>query len=831
VRLALAVGLLAPLGCEQRAARQETHPANGLNVLLISIDTLRADHLGCYGHPAIKTPNIDRIAAAGTLFEACTTPAPITLPAHTSIMTGTYPFTHGARDNARFHVHEQNLTLAEVLRDAGFATAAQVGAYVLNREFGLDQGFDTYEDVATARRAWLAATDPTASERRADAVAAGAGRWLREHANETFFLFVHFFDPHAAYDPPARFAAQYGDPYLGEIAYVDEQVGRLLDVLDEHDLARRTLVVLTADHGEGLDEHGEETHAHYVYDATLAVPLIFRCAGVIPAGLRIDAPVRLIDVAPTVLALLGLPPLPDADGTSLLPLFSNAGTGPARPAYSETFYPKYSLGYSAWYRAWRRDGWKYIHGTAPELYRVSSDPGETDNLATREPERVAQMRDELRQLLSEARPVAPSVQHTLTPQDRRALQSLGYIDAGGEDMSVAGELAMFDPPGPEPRDFAEQNHLMSHAIGFIVAQDLNQAEQTLRKLLEQPSHPQGYWWAHKTLADVLAQQGRLDEAIAHYHKALESRPDDGEAYADLAYALMTAGQLGQALSAYEEALRHPPLFAETHHQYGVALALSGRRHEALEQQRAAVRLDPRFAQAHAETGALLAAMGRVAEARAAFEHAVELAPRGARIRLRFADFLLDQQRPSEALGAFEAALRLAPDSAPAHCGLGTAHFAMGRPRQAIENLRTAVSLDATLARAWLELGRVLLAERKYAEALEALRTGHRTEPRNARIGILLARLLAACPRDTLRDGAAALRIARDLERQTAGRDVEVLDVLAAALAETGRYSDAIEVIDRALRLADLLGRGTLVTELRQHRALYANDSPLRLPSP
>ena len=322
LRLACAGAVLVSLGCEQRNAERGARPARDLNVLLISIDTLRADHLGCYGHPVIRTPNIDRIAAEGTLFEQCTTPAPITLPAHTSLMTGTYPFTHGVRDNARFHVHEDNVTLAEVLRDAGYVTGAQIAAYVLNREFGLDQGFDTYEDVETARRTRLAATDPAASERKAEVVCDGACGWLREHVGDRFFLFVHFFDPHSAYDPPGRFAAQYKNRYLGEIGYVDEQIGRLLGVLDELDLTRRTLLILTADHGEGLGEHGEDTHAHYVYDATLSVPLIFRCAGLVPAGRRVGAQVRLVDVAPTVPAMLGLPPLRDADGASLLPLLS-----------------------------------------------------------------------------------------------------------------------------------------------------------------------------------------------------------------------------------------------------------------------------------------------------------------------------------------------------------------------------------------------------------------------------------------------------------------------------------------------------------------------------
>ena len=248
VVLTLLVGLFG--GCDGgRGVTNGGEDSPRLNVLLISIDTTRADHLACYGHPSVETPNIDRLATGGTLFLHCTSAVPITLPSHSSMMTGTYPFVHGARDNGTFHLHGDNVTLAEILREAGYATGAEVATDVLNREYGLAQGFDTYRDAESLP------LDGEARERdvpyrRAEEVCDGALSWLRTHAGAPLFLFVHFFDPHDPYVPPARFASRYGDPYVGEIAYVDEQVGRLLAELDALGLAERTLVVLTSDHGE-----------------------------------------------------------------------------------------------------------------------------------------------------------------------------------------------------------------------------------------------------------------------------------------------------------------------------------------------------------------------------------------------------------------------------------------------------------------------------------------------------------------------------------------------------------------------------------------------------
>jgi len=834
--LLLVATTLALAGCEPPGAAREAESAAparqpagvDLNVLLISIDTTRADHLACYGHPKIKTSNIDRLATEGTRFTQCIAPVPITLPSHTSMMTGTYPFVHGVRDNGQFHVHADNLMLAEVLRDAGYTTAAQIAAYVLNREFGLDQGFDTYDDVAAARRPTATADARAVTERRAEEICAGAETWLRENTDKKFFLFVHFFDPHRSYAPPPRFAARYKNPYLGEIAYVDEQIGRLLNVLDELDLTRRTVLILTSDHGEGLGEHDEETHAHFVYDTTIAVPLIFRCPGRVPAGRRVEAQVRLIDLAPTVLDLLGMPPLPDAQGTSLWPLISGRSADLNLAAYSETFYPRLNMGYS-WYRAWRRDGWKYIHAKVPELYHVSEDPREEHNLAAAEPERVAQMRAELRRLLAEARPVAGSVRQSLTREERRALESLGYVSGGAASTQFESELDLFEPTGPDPKNYTGQSRLMAEAVDLMFAGDYARAERVLRSLLDRAGREEASWYVHKTLATVLRYQNKLDEAVEHYRLALEIRPDDGETRSSLGHVLATAGRLDDAIEAYEQALQCPPVFANTHYEYGLVLAGKGRPYEALRHQQAAIQLDPQFARAHAEIGKLSARMGRVQEAAEAYGRAIEIRPTDPQIRGSYAEFLLAQRRPAEALDQFQHLVQLVPNSARAHGGLGMVYNVLGKPDEAIASLRKAVALNPRLPQAWQGLGQVLSEQRRYAEALAAFRSGQEAAPRRVALTNSLAWLLATCPDDELRDGAEALRLAHGLEQAGGGRDPRVLDTLAAALAEQGRFSEAVGVIDRAIRLANAAGNNALAIELKQRRGLYEANTPFCLP--
>ena len=371
----------------------------GPNLVLVTLDTLRADRLGSYGYEAAETPHLDRLAAEGVRFEQVLSPVPATLPAHASILTGQNPYRHKVRDNGTFQLQEDALTLAEILDDAGYATAGFIAAFVLDAQFGIAQGFGEYTDFGDQEVAETPSPFPNV-ERKGGEVVEEAVEWLHERTGP-FFAWVHLYDPHDPYAPPEPYRSRYLQrPYDGEIAYTDEVVGRLLAGLEAAGHDRDTLVVIVADHGEGLGDHGESMHGFFVYDTTVLVPLILWAKDALPAGLVVEGQARLIDLLPTVLALIDVPdPAPTSrDGVDLRALIADPDA-PGHAAYSEAFLPLLLFGWSE-LRALRADGYKYIAAPRPELYDLRADPGETENLLTAEPRLAATMRANLEELVA-----------------------------------------------------------------------------------------------------------------------------------------------------------------------------------------------------------------------------------------------------------------------------------------------------------------------------------------------------------------------------------------------------------------------------------------------
>ena len=409
----------------------------GPTVLLVTWDTTRADHVGAYGHGGGWTPELDALAAAGRVFERAWTTTPITLPSHTSLLTGTTPLAHGVRDNAIFRLTDDARLLSEVLADVGWRTGAFVGSFVLDERFGLDQGFETYTGPAADAR-----PGARIAERGADAVVDDALAWLGTvEAREPVLLWVHFYDPHHPYEAPARFTERFDDVYGAEIAFCDEQLGRLLDGLASAGRAGRRLVVVTSDHGDAFGEHGEPTHGVFVYDSTMRVPLVL-AGDDVPEG-RVAEPVSVVDVAPTVLAWAGLPTaaLPDATGRSLL---ADIPADDDRILYVESLLPHHSYGWHG-VRGVVADGWKYIDTRRPELYDLVADPGELDDRVAAEPERARTLAGRLTRLLSE-QPALDTVEAGgVSEEERAALLSLGYVSSHMESDPFANDL-------PDPKD-------------------------------------------------------------------------------------------------------------------------------------------------------------------------------------------------------------------------------------------------------------------------------------------------------------------------------------------------------------------------------------------
>lgn len=472
----------------------------GAPVVLISVDTLRADHLPVYGYRAVATPAIDALRRDAILFENAYTSVPLTLPAHTSLLTGLPPDRHGVRDNLGYRLDGKIETLPGLLRRHGYATGAAVSAYVLRGSTGLAASFESYDDGVE-----ILADQPLAQIRRPGRqTAARALQWIEGHRGQPFVFLLHLYEPHAPYQPPEPFAARYRErPYDGEIAYVDTVLGEFLDRLRALGVYDRAIVVFLSDHGEGLGDHGEKEHGVLLYQETVRVPLLLKLPGALRRGETVRAPAELLDVFPTVLGLLGREPPAGLPGRSLLALPAR----PAKPLYSETFYPYLHLGWSG-LRALRDERFLYIEGPDPELYDLAADPGEHKNLRDADRRTAHGLRVELA-----GRPVALAPPRASSAEERGKLAALGYLTSGG---SVAPAARAIDPKRALP-----DLESLTSAYRLAAQGENARAAALLRPLVER--YP-GMIDARFQLASNLGALGRDEEALAEYERTIALAP-------------------------------------------------------------------------------------------------------------------------------------------------------------------------------------------------------------------------------------------------------------------------------------------------------------------
>lgn len=507
-------------------------------VVLVTIDTLRADHVGCYGAPGAHTPVLDTLAARGVRFETAISPAPLTLPSHASLMTGLDPPQHGVRHNSVHRLGGAIPTLAERMRERGLATAAFVGALVLDRRFGLDRGFDVYDDRMDRSSSVLFGV----SERPADRVVDATLDWL-ERAPGRFFLWVHLYDPHVEYQPPPGFASAFARrPYRGEIAFADHQVGRLLTAVRRRFGDEGLLVAVTSDHGESLGQHGERTHAYTVYDATQRVPLILSGSGV-PAGRVVETPVRLVDVAPTLLAAVGGAPF--GGGRDLRAAWQGAdGERPA--AYVETLATHLDYGWSPLVGL-RTSRLKYIRAPRPELYDLREDPEETRNLAADAPGLVERLDRELETRL--AGPSAAAVPVELGAVDRARLESLGYVVP---ESPATGMPRPDRARGPDPKDALPLLERIAQAHRTAADGRFLEALSDLEAIRDPAPH------VRVLRASMAYNAGAYEKAVREARWAIEREPRRLDVHLILARALEQLGDAAAAGEAFERAVELDP---------------------------------------------------------------------------------------------------------------------------------------------------------------------------------------------------------------------------------------------------------------------------------
>jgi arylsulfatase A-like enzyme/Flp pilus assembly protein TadD len=582
------------------------------HVILISIDTCRADHLSCYGYEKQTTPNIDEVARQGVLFEQAVTPVPLTLPAHTSMLSGTVPAYHGVHDNMEYQVSPANEMLAEILKPQGYRTAAFVSSFVLDAQFGMDHGFDSYDDEFEDEHSYM-----QISERRGEEITRLSRQWLEQHGNENFFLFLHYYDPHTDYRPPEPFASTFGkSSYDGEIAYVDHCIGGVLDKLKELGLYDSALIIITADHGEGLGEHAENEHSYFIYQSVMHVPLIIKPPHFKQVKIIKDY-VGIIDIAPTILGGAGIEPPESIQGIDLSAAWSGDDfAGGDRYFLCESFYPaKYGcnplLGIVG-------AGYKYIQAPRPELYHLREDTAELNNLAPAQTYLARKYRSHLGKLLNEQiRPEKIDNKLKLDIESIRRLESLGYVAGSVEDSYN------FDPDKLDAKDFIDY-HRLSH--DFSLAMDnhnFQDARQICVKMVELYPNVTNI---HYKFGMVALKQGRLDESIRHHEILLEHFPLNAKAHAQMGEALIRAGRSEQALHHLEKALELNPDDDTARGNLGVALNQLERFSEAAEHFRRVLKNKPQNAYTHAGLALALSRQNQWEEAVHHYRLALELEP-------------------------------------------------------------------------------------------------------------------------------------------------------------------------------------------------------------
>lgn len=643
-----ALGLLAyfvAIGPERRPVIFSGAPA--CNVLLITLDTTRADHLGCYGYPPpAKTPHLDGLAREGIRFNRVYCPAPLTLPSHCSIMSGLYPVTHGARNNGHY-LPSGIRTLAEILKGRGYSTAAFVSSFSVDSRFGLDRGFDVYDDTFRSELPFKTQN----AERRAEDTFNRFSRWLENNWGNRFFAWVHYYDPHLPYDPPSPYREEFGGRlYDGEIAYMDHYVGAILERLKEKGILEKTIIVVAGDHGEGLGDKVETGHGIFLYEETLRVPLIFYNLRVFPRSQVIESQVRLVDVAPTILEIVGLKDEAAVMQGQSLSAWLRGKNAKDLDGLVETFYPRENFGWSELVGLISGD-WKFIQAPRPELYDLKKDPEEKKNMygfsVNKASELAKKLESELLRLSSSRK--ATGEPATARTADLEKLRSLGYLNfAPGKPGSAL----------PDPKEKIDLLRLIQQAQAYELEEQYPEAAWDYRKILEEiPDSPASY----VNLAIVQARQNRFDQAIETLGQGIARIPDS------------------------------EILLVRLGHTYLV----TGKSREAFETMAKVLALNPQNVDALTVCAGILDATGRKDEARSYYERALAIEPESRHLRMSYAGNLASSGKLREAIKIYETLIANFPEEQAFYQYARIACSYLGEFDRAISLLQQAVAIRPT----------------------------------------------------------------------------------------------------------------------------------------
>ena len=618
-------------------------PDSELNVLLITLDTTRADRIGCYGYAQAETPNLDYLAANGVRFANPYCQVPLTAPSHSSLFTSTYPLSHGVHDNGFYSLAPEFDTLAEILKNRGFKTSAFISSFSLDSRFGLDQGFDSYDDTFEYEEFLKSFR----SERTADKTSASFWKWLDENSGQKFFCWVHYFDPHLPYSPPPPFKAEFAArPYDGEIAFTDYYLGKTIEKLREKGVLDRTLVVCVGDHGEALGEKNEVDHGLFIYDVSLRVPLIFYAENHLPKGLVVPSRVRVIDVMPTILDLLKAPPGRSFQGESLVPQLK----GKRRPdlsTYIETYMPREYYGWSELLGI--IDGeHKYIRAPKAELYDLAEDPEETRNLYLKEAAAAAGLEEKLKEMIAKYTTHTADGGKALSLEEQERLSSLGYV--GGQALeSPNGTL-------PDPKDKTAEYSVYVYAKKYEYEGDYPKAEE-------------------------------------YYKQALAFSPEVAWNYVHLALLYRRMGKINEGIDVLESGNRKLPGNLIILSRLASFYVRGQRLEEAIATAQAVLRIDPQYFDAFYIAGLSLVNMGKWEDALGYFERAMDIEPENTSLELQYAFCLVANGRGAEALKIYERLKNENPRDYRIYQDMAIMYESLHDLNQARENMKQALDLN------------------------------------------------------------------------------------------------------------------------------------------
>jgi choline-sulfatase len=694
-----------------------------LNVILITVDTLRADRLSCYGSTTVATPNMDALAREGIRFTAAASTIPFTLPSHSSIMTGTYPARHGVRENVGYVLDDGLPTLAERLAAGGWTTAGFVSAFVLDSRWGISRGFGTYFDhfdPGATHEVNLGVVQRDGRDTVAEAV-----RWLDGEPQRPIFLWLHLFDPHDPYTPREPFKSRYPrSPYDGEVAYADSLVGEFRRALDAKGLLDSSLLVLTGDHGEGLGQHREGFHGFFLYDSTIHIPLIVRLPGALLAGREVTTAVSHVDILPTILEATGQPVPESAQGSSLLPLILGLReVGDRHASLSESLYPLLHYGWAP-LRSLRTGRYKFIEAPEPELYDLAEDPREQHNLVREDRRTAREMRDRLDALRHRVEQGAPAAgqRAELDQATLDRLQALGYVAGrGGVEAEEEGT-----EPRADPKDRIELHQLVMAAQADVGAGDLDRAQARLERALEvDPSILE----AHQMLGTIAMQREQYDEAVAQFQAALAIDSELQSAIAGMARSYQELGRLEEARVGYERLASVDPENLQALMGLADIDVAQGQDDQAIAELEKASRWEKPPALALNRLGELLVGRGRKQEAEEQFHKAVERNPELGRGYFNLAVLEEDRGDLEAAIGDYEKAIAASPTDFEAQFNLGRLVGERGDAKRQQSLYEAALASNPDFVRGYYYLAKLLMDTGGNLERAEELaRAGIAKDP-------------------------------------------------------------------------------------------------------